>query len=160
MTLFIIFISLLVIGATMMFISVFHGIDTDGNFVSESRAWLFSIGLSSVFIGLILAIIFATCAIGANSKRFNTDKKNEYVEKRKTLVAELKNCSQDNVIEVYDSVREYNINIINGRTWNNRPITKWITYDIWDELELIDLNDFAKNPYAVEFTVGKTENNN
>lgn len=160
MTLFIIFISLLVIGATMMFLSVFHGMDTDGNFVSESREWLFSVGLGSVFTGLVLAIIFAICVIGANSKRFNIDKKNEYVEKHRTLVAELKNCSQDSLIEVYDSVRQYNMDIINGRAWNSRPFTKWITYDIWDELELIDLNDFAKNPYSVEFTVGKTENNN
>ena len=160
MTLFIIFISLLIIGAVMMFLSVLHGIDTDGNFVSEPREWLFSVGLFSVFFGLVFAIIFALCALCANSKRFNIDKKNEYVEKHKTLVAELKNCSQDNIVEVYDSVRQYNIDIIDGRAWNSRPITKWITYDIWDELELIELNDFTKNPYSVEFTVGKTENNN
>lgn len=160
MTLFIIFISLLIIGAVIMSLSVFHGIDTDGNFVSEPRELLFSVGLISVFIGLFFATIFALCALCANSKRFNTDKKNEYVEKHKTFVAELKNCSQDNIVEVYDSVRQYNIDIINGREWNSRPITKWITYDIWDELELIELNDFTKNPYSVEFTVGKTENNN
>lgn len=102
------------------------------------------------FFGIITAATFIICVFASSSNRFNEDKKNEYMEKRKTLIAELENCSQDKIPEVYDDVRAYNLDIINGRTWNKRAVTKWITYDVWDDLELIDLNDYARNPYSVE----------
>ena len=144
MTLLIITLTLLILGGLM--IGVFVICDNGSDIVE----WLGVGGFVFVFFGIVLALSFITCVFASSSNRFNEDKKHEYMEKRKTLIAELENCSQDKIPEVYDDVRAYNLDIINGRTWNKRAVTKWITYDVWDDLELIDLGDYARNPYSVE----------
>lgn len=160
MTFFIITISILVIGGLVTFLSIFHGLDKDGDFISEGRELSFSLGAGLLFVGVIFAVSFGISCLCDNSKHFNEDKKIEMMSKKEILEAELKNCSQDKLPDIYQDVRTYNYNIMNGRVWNQRPITKWTTYDIWEEVELIDLSQFTRNPYSVDITMHNTETEN
>lgn len=160
MTFFIITISILVIGALATFFSIFHGLDKDGDFISELREFSFSLGAGLLFVGVIFAVSFGISCLCANSKHFNEDKKIEMMCKKEMLEAELRNCSQDKLPAIYEDIRSYNYNIINGRVWNQRPVTKWTTYDIWEEVELIDLSQFTGNSYSVDITMHDTETEN
>lgn len=153
MTLFIIFISLIVIGSLLMILGVFHGIDEDGDFVSEVREWSFACGFVFGLIGLFLGIVFGICAMCANSKRFNEDKLIEYQKKRDNIVFLLTTATQDNIVKISDSVEQYNYDIEVGKKRNQRPITSWITYDIWDQLEPIDYSEYVETPKAYSLNI-------
>lgn len=155
MTLFIIFISLIVIGSLLMILGVFHGMDEDGDFVSEVREWSVALGFTSALIGLFLGVIFGICVLCANSKRFNEDKLIEYQKKRDNIVFLLTTATQDNIVEISDDVEEYNYNIEIRQKWNQRPITSWITYDIWDQLEPIDYSDYVETPKAYSLNINQ-----
>lgn len=153
MTLFIIFISLIVIGSLLMILGVFHGMDEDGDFVSEVREWSFACGFVSALLGVGLGVIFGICVLCANSKRFNEDKLIEYQNKRDNIVFKLTTATQDNIIKISDEVRQYNYDIEISQKWNQRPITNWITYDIWDQLEPIDYSEYVETPKAYSLNI-------
>lgn len=153
MTLFILFISLIVIGALLMFLGVFHGMDEDGDFVSEVREWSFAWGLISALFGVILGVVFGISAMCANSQRYNNDKLIEYRTKRADIVFRLTNATQDDLVKISEDVRKYNYDVEIHRSWNQRPITKWITYDIWDQLEPIDYDDYVETPKAYSLNI-------
>lgn len=153
MTLFIIFISLIVIGMLLMILGVFHGMDEDGDFVSEARECSFACGFVFALFGVGLGVIFGICAMCANSKRFNEDKLIEYQNKRDNIVFLLTTATQDNIIKISDSVSQYNYDIATRQKWNQRPITSWITYDIWDRLEPIDYSDYVETPKAYSLNI-------
>ena len=153
MTLFILFIALLVIGALLMILGVFHGMDEDGDFISEVREWSFACGFVFALFGMGLGVIFGISALCANSKRFNEDKLIEYQNKRDNIVFLLTTATQDNIIKISDSVSQYNYDITTRQKWNQRPITSWITYDIWDQLEPIDYSDYVETPKAYSLNI-------
>lgn len=153
MTLFIMFISLTVIGALLMFLGAFHGIDEDGDFVSDVRELSVAWGFVFALFGVGLGVIFGISALCANSKRFNEDKLIEYQNKRDNIVFLLTTATQDNIIEISDNVSEYNYDIKTRQKWNKRPITSWITYDIWDQLEPIDYSDYVETPKAYSLNI-------
>lgn len=153
MTLFIIFISLIVIGALLMFLGVFHGMDEDGDFVSEVREWSFACGFVSALLGVFFGVIFVICVLCANSNRYNEEKLIEYRNKRDNIVFLLTTATQDNIVKISESVEQYNYDIEVGQKRNQRPITSWITYDIWDQLEPIDYNDYVETPKAYSLNI-------
>lgn len=153
MTLFIIFISLIVIGAILMFLGVFHGMDEDGDFVSEVREWSFACGFVFALLGVGLGVIFGICAICANSKWCNEGKLIEYQNKRDNIVFKLTTATQDNIIKISDEVNQYNYEIEISKKLNQKPITSWITYDIWDQLEPIDYSEYVETPKAYSLNI-------
>lgn len=153
MTLFIIFISLIVIGMLLMILGVFHGMDEDGDFVSEVREWSFACGFVFALFGIGFGVIFGICAMCANSKRYNEEKLIEYRNKRDNIVFLLTTATQDNIVKISKSVEQYNYDIEVGQKRNQRPITSWITYDIWDQLEPIDYSDYVETPKAYSLNI-------
>ena len=153
MTLFIIFISQIVIGSLLMILGVFHGMDEDGDFISEVREWSFACGFVFALFGVGLGAIFGICAICANSKRYNEEKLIEYQNKRDNIVFKLTTATQDNIIKVGDEVEQYNYDIEVGQKRNQRLITSWITYDIWDQLEPIDYSEYVETPKAYSLNI-------
>lgn len=155
MTLFIIFISLIVIGLLLMILGVFHGMDEDGDFISDVREGSFACGFMSALIGLFFGVIFGICAMCANSKRYNEEKLIEYQNKRDNIVFLLTTATQDNIVKISESVEQYNYDIEVGQKRNQRPITSWITYDIWDQLEPIDYSEYVETPKAYSLNITK-----
>lgn len=69
----------------------------------------------------------------------------EYQAERKSLVYQLENNLYDNdndlgKKELYDQITEYNKDIVSGRKFHDRLMTRCFYPDIYDDLELIDFD--------------------
>lgn len=100
--------------------------------------WLYSILITTICTGVV-AFACLILFIGAHSQYLKTQARNDLDQKRYSILYVMEK-NNGNVVGLAGDIAEYNTTVLNGRMAMNNIWLKNISYDFYEDLELIEVS--------------------
>lgn len=100
--------------------------------------WCYSILITTILAGLV-AFTCLVLFIGAHSQYFKTQARNGLDQKRYSILYVMEK-NNGSIVGLAGDIAEYNSTVLNGRMTMHNIWLKNLSYDFYDELELIEVS--------------------
>lgn len=107
--------------------------------IDGSTTILAIVDLIVALVSDVTAVVLLCLFIGAKVPLFKNAERIKYEEQRKAIMYAIES-NDGNIVGLTSDISDYNAAVTKGRMYRSNIWTKNISYDFWDDLELIEVS--------------------
>jgi len=126
----------------LLLVTVMVGIVSTAILIKIMEDPITVLGVADLIVALVsdvAAFIFLCFFVGANVPWFKNAEKIKLEEQRKAIMYAIES-NNGNIVGLTSDISDYNAAIVKGRMYRSSIWTKNLSYDFWDDLELIEVS--------------------